>query len=237
MKNSELINLLQKYDGNLEVTISDRKGTFSGIKSVEMQEWGDEAHKHASVTLVLDGYDENKTFVKDEDKEFGKFIDNVNKELSSDDEIDKNDALKAKDAFDFTFDEMQKKYKEWYDKKYNDFAHDSMIDLFGSDVPLNEKNITELKLHVYENGWQCELEDDELNDKNCLLRFLYGRLENDIKERISLNANKLWNDITGTILHDGEDEKEDDLFKLLTMNFNDFTETFKKDPNLRSLFF
>jgi hypothetical protein len=200
MKNSELIKLLQKFNGEIEVTTSDNKGTYNDINFVDVQEWHSKDGKHISLTLMLGDYDKKKTLVDDGmhydirlDDE--KFIDNVNKELDESSKIDKDDALKAKKSFDTDIAEIQKKYKEWYNKKYDKIAKDAMKELFGSEVELNTKSIQELKLHIYENGWQNELDKGELNNRGIVLRLLYHKLDEKVKQMLSDDTNKLWNDI------------------------------------------
>jgi hypothetical protein len=80
-----------------------------------------------------------------------------------------------------------------------------MIELFGSDKELNTKTISELKLHVYENGWQYELDKDELNNRSLVLRLLYNKLDERVKEKL-YDHSRLWEDI----FSDEEDENEDD---------------------------
>ena len=113
MKKTKLIEYLQSIDGDFEVTTSDRMGTFSDIKAVEMQRWGDD--KYASITLVLGEYDGEKLKLvkKNEDEEF---IENVNKELNEDEKIDKKEALKAKHVFENDFNNIQEACKNWYER-------------------------------------------------------------------------------------------------------------------------
>lgn len=211
MKNSELIKQLQKYDGELEVTTTDRNSTFSGVKSIEVQEWNSEDGEHKSLTLVLGKYDKSLTKTiadkenngdrniknKDEDE---KFIDNINKELNEEDKLDKEEALKAKKVFDedkLGIKDMQKKYKEWFDKRYDKIAHDAMVELFGEDNPLTEKTLSELKLHMYENGWQDELDKDSMNNRIELIHILYNKLDEKVKENLAKDSDSLWNDVMG----------------------------------------
>lgn len=217
MKNSDLIKILRQYGDELEVTTSDKNGCFNDILSVELQKWKSKNNNHESVTLVIGGYDPRKTIVSKKNinvdqkvesdcENDGKFIDKVNNELDDYYAIDKEEALEAKKVFDSDILEMQKKYKEWFNEKYDKIAHDSLVELFGNDIQLIDKTLNELKLHVYENGWQDELDKDELNDKVCILHLLYGKLDEKVKEKVSNldekvreklinNTNKLWNDI------------------------------------------
>ena len=124
-----------------------------------------------------------------------KFIDDVNSELGDDEQIDKKDARKANTAFKIDFAEMQKKYKNWFDEKYDEIVRESMVELFGDDTPLNNKTIKDLKLHIYENGWQNELKKEELNIRSEILGLLYHKLEEKVSEKLSIDANKLWNEV------------------------------------------
>lgn len=243
MKNSDLIRLLQKFDGELEVTTSDKHGTFSDISSVELQEWESEAGKHASVTLVIDGYDEDNSLLDDEDGavflgcdddiDDDEFIENVNCNLMNCDKINKHEALDAKKVFNRDILGMQKKYREWYNNKYTKFEHEAMIELFGDDKPLISKTDTELKLHVYENGWQDKLDWDELNDRNELLRLLYNKLGECIKSKISEDIEKVVGDINECSCQCNCRTCNDDISRL---NYSGF-EKFLPDDILREIKF
>ena len=245
MKNSELIKLLQIYDGELEITTSDRNGIFSDIKSVELQQWESKNGIHKSITLVLaNKCDKNKTLVKGktvyeiqlndertlQKSDDEKFIDNVNKQLDESSKIDKDDALKAKKSFDTDIAEIQKKYKEWYNKKYDKIAKDAMKELFGSEVELNTKSIQELKLHVYENGWQNELDKGELNNRGIVLRLLYHKLDEKVKQMLSDDTNKLWNDINNCQCGKKEYKKNKEYKTNTSPNFGDeFFDDFERE--------
>lgn len=200
MKNSDLIKYLQRFDGSLEVSTSDKKGIFSDIDSVELQEWKSNGKNMASVTLVLGKYNsDNKvkptSIQTAESNEDEKFIDNVNKNLSYCDKIDKEEAFKAKKYFDTDFNDMQKKYKDWFYNRYNEFAHESMCELFEDDKPIDNKTIGDLKYYVYKNGWQDELDGNDINNRYAILRLLYTKLDEKVKEKVTNSVDDIWKDV------------------------------------------
>lgn len=184
MKKLELIKHLQSIDGDFEVTTSDRKGTFSDIKSVELQKWGDD--KYASITLVLGGYDKNKLRVLDKNQD-EEFIENVNKELDDTSKIDKKEALDAKKIFDNDFSNIQEKCKNWYEMNYEKIENDALIKLFDNDEPIFEKPTEILKYYIYKNDWIDEISHSDFNDRSSLITFLQDKLNNEIKKQINID--------------------------------------------------
>lgn len=184
MKKTKLIEYLQSIDGDFEVTTSDRMGTFSDIKAVEMQRWGDD--KYASITLVLGEYDGEKLKLvkKNEDEEF---IENVNKELNEDEKIDKKEALKAKHVFENDFNNIQEACKNWYERSYETIEKNALIRLFEDDEPIFEKPTGILKYYIYKNDWKDEISSGDFNDRSSLITFLQYKLNNEIKNQIDLN--------------------------------------------------
>lgn len=184
MKKTKLIEYLQSIDGDFEVTTSDRMGTFSDIKAVEMQRWGDD--KYASITLVLGEYDGEKLKLveKNEDEEF---IENVNKELDEGEKIDKKEALKAKHVFENDFNNIQETCKNWYERSYETIEKNALIRLFEDDEPIFEKPTWILKYYIYKNDWKDEISSGDFNDRSSLITFLQDKLNNEIKNQIDLN--------------------------------------------------
>lgn len=186
MKKSELINYLQDIEGDFEVTTSNRKGLFCDIKSVELQKWGEGDEECASITLVLDDYyNSEKLLLRKQDADF---IDNVNEDLEGKPKIDKEEALEAKKCFDNDFKEIQKKCRGWFNKNYSKITKDVMLDLFNDEEELDKKPTETLKKYVYKNGWKDEISNDDLDNRSVLLRLLYGKVDNEIKSKIDINA-------------------------------------------------
>ena len=179
MQNKDLVSILQKYDGEVEITTSNKKGVFSDIDGVEMQEWTDcYGNSHASITLVLGGYDDSRSIV-DSDEEF---IDNVNSNLEPEDWIDKEEAIEAKRVYE---DEIERdEYEENFNLRYDNAAKESMIELFGDDSPLEKSSTQRLVKYVYENGWEDEIPESDLLDRNALITFLYVKVSNLIVEKM-----------------------------------------------------
>lgn len=207
MRKSELINFLEEFDGDYEVTISDKNGTFYDVNDIEFQVWHDrDNEKHASITIIAGGYDNNKTKLIDDDKyileidlgednEDEKFIDNTNANLGGNYKIDKEEALKAKESFDLDIKEMQNRYKEWYKNKYDEIARQAMMELFEDEQPLDNKTIGDLKFYIYKNGWQDEIATEDLNNRPEVLRLLYHKLDEMVKDNMSANLDEIWGDI------------------------------------------
>ena len=220
MKKSELIKLLKNIQGDFEVTTSDKKGIFQDIRGVEFQEWerkasGEKPEKHASITLILNGNDENKTKIEDKsdtifevafstkdeeatpnsDKQYAednKFIDKVNENLANKDKINKKDAFQARKAFQNDLKEIQNSCKSWFEQNYDKIARKAMIQLFEDEKPLDDKILPELKYYIYKNGWQNELPEDSFNNRFEILKLLYRKLEELIKEMVSQNVTTSW---------------------------------------------
>ena len=184
-----------QFPEEAEVTTSDKKGAFMSVDGVEMQSWQVNDKKHSSVTLVLGKYDKEKT----EDEEF---IDNVNKELKDGDKIDKKEAIVAKKDFDKEFIEEKKKVeenlkkhlenlyklqKDRFKKEYDKMTVDVMKELFEDERPLNTKTIGDLKYYVYRNGWQGQIDNETLNNREQLITFLNNHLDKIVRRRLSSN--------------------------------------------------
>lgn len=185
MKNSELIKILQDFDGDIEVTTSDRKGTFSSIKCVELQNWGDEG-KYSSVTLVLGDYSNEKCIKEQTEEE--EFIDKVNENLPEHYQIDKEEAIKAKEVFEKDLKKEQDEYNEWFKKEYDVVARESMKELFENDENLDTRTDGDLKYYVYKNGWQDEIDKDYLNNRKELLCILYNKLNDLVDKKMTKKA-------------------------------------------------
>lgn len=200
MHRDRLIRFLQNIEENLDITIRDNQGNLFKIAAAEYNWDSDKPH---TITLFIDKVDEpcqEKEGISDEE-----FIDNVNKSLEGCEKIDKQEALKAKEVFDedtkdhaFDFKALQNQYKEWYYKHYDKASRDAMKELFGDETPLSNKTMTDLKLHVYENGWQDELDRDELNNRHLILALLYRKLEGRTKELMNHNTKELWQEVSET---------------------------------------
>lgn len=184
MKKLELIKCLQSIDGDFEVTISDRKGKFSGIKNVEMQNWSDDKDSYASITIVLGDYDKSKLIISPE-----KFIDNINKELDDDSQIDKEEAIKAKQVFDDDYNNnIQETCRKWYEKNYKKIEDETLIELFDDNKSILEKTINELKYYIYKNDWVNEISPEDLNDKASLVGFLLTKLNDEVMKKINIKC-------------------------------------------------
>ena len=211
MRKSELINYLQEIEGDFEVTTSDRKGSYSEIKGVELQKWGND-EEYASITLVLGEYDSQKLLIRNQNSDF---IDKVNECLEEGDKIDKEEALNAEKQFENDFKDIQSKCKRWFNNNYHKLTKDVMLKLFNDDEELRDKSTETLKKYVYKNGWQNELSHDSLDNRSILLRLLYSKVDGEIKSRInpqSIIDDDYTEDVEETV--DGE-------FYNLDMSFED----------------
>ena len=121
------------------------------------------------------------------------FIDNVNKELSDKDKIDKKEADKAHSRFKFDFEELQRRFKDIYGKLYDKTVKEVMCELFEDDSKIEDKNIEDLQYYIYKNEWFEEFDIDGFNDKQKLLIFLNTKLEERVKNRINEKIKETWN--------------------------------------------
>ena len=227
----------------MDVTVCDPQGDLFKITSAE---WEEDSDKACAITLFIEKIYEQpqkKGNCPDE-----KFIDNVNKSLEGGEKIDKEEALKAKEVFDkdindqaLDFKTLQKQYKEWYYKHYDKASRDAMKELFGGETPLSDKNMTELKLHVYENGWQDELDKDELNNRQLILALLYRKLEGRTKELMNRNTKELWQEISQTKIEEPEEkeviEKEPSDSLWVNHWILDFNKDLEVMDRLKKIFF
>jgi len=178
MRNRDLIRRLQKYDGELNVTTSDKKGIFSSINDVRLSELvgNDTSIPHTAVTLVLgenlgklddtlpvggansvstegqvvtttttttgevytwSGENSIKNDIVNcppisgvewKDLDDDEFIDKVNSALKPEEQINKEEALKAKKVFDQEqvqqSDNSFKLYNESFFGKFEKFEKD-----------------------------------------------------------------------------------------------------------------
>ena len=181
----ELKDKLSKYDEKLEVTTSNNMGLFSAIDKVTLQEWGDDAF--ASVTLVLGEYVNKKCIVNqyklNESRIDNEFIDNVNENLESGENIDKKEALKLKSPFIDDFNELHEKIQNNIMKDYEDIMSESMIELFGNTKPLENRTLGELQ-ELVKLEWMREITSENFHDRYDLLRFLYYKLNQVIKSKM-----------------------------------------------------
>lgn len=222
MKNYELIKFLQDFDGDIEVTTSDRKGTFSSIKSVELQKWGDN-ERYSSITLVLGDYSKEEC-VKEQTEE-GEFIDKVNENLPKHYQINKEEAIKAKEVFDKDIKKEQEEYNEWFKKEYDVVARESMKELFENEENLDTRTDGDLKYYVYKNGWQDEIDKDYLNNRKELLGILYNKLNNLVDKKMTKKAiEKYTSDCGNYIVGDNTSifELAERMFKSLEDEFLKF---------------
>ena len=222
MKNYELIKFLQDFDGDIEVTTSDRKGTFSSIKSVELQKWGDN-ERYSSITLVLGDYSKEECLKEQTEEE--EFIDKVNENLPKHYQINKEEAIKAKEVFDKDLKKEQEEYNEWFKKEYDVVARESMKELFENEENLDTRTDGDLKYYVYKNGWQDEIDKDYLNNRKELLGILYNKLNNLVDKKMTKKAiEKYTSDCGNYIVGDNTSifELAERMFKSLEDEFLKF---------------
>lgn len=192
----ELIKRLSCFDGNLEVTTSNKMGLFQSVDDVVLQEWSN--NTFSSATLVLGKYDNKKCIVNEdkinESRVDNEFIDNVNR--SSNNKINKMEALNLKAYFVNDYGKYKEKFKdspldiyrdEFHEnvvKKYNETMEDAMMELFGTKKPLDRMTLSELK-KIYGD----DLNEDVEIDRNDILQVLYTRLNEKIKDVIISETN------------------------------------------------
>ena len=196
MLNSELITLLQGFDGDLDVKVCDEKGNCNDIITIE----GNSTNGIRNIRIIIGSQDQSND-ISDEE-----FLNRVNAELKDGEGIDKDEALSAKKLFEedlrnaktLTVKELQERYQDWYYNNYNETIKVAMIELFGEAAPLATKSLSELKLLVYENGWQDEMDEDELNNPSAILSLLYRQLSKHVQTKMLSNTKELLKEINST---------------------------------------
>lgn len=237
MKNKELINILKRYGEDVEVTISNKKGTFSDINCIEMQEFYDKyGNEHA--LIIIGGYDSKKTIVE-ENKEkcfetesnvnngIGDFIDficnlrdgecnerdvdfldDVNAKLDKQAMLNKLESLNAKKKFNL--DKERDEYEEDFDNSYNEAVDIAMTELFDCNKPLESRDTCELVGFMFENGWAGEIGED-IFERNALIPFMYGKVSDYVREYF----------LNGCVA-EGSDGKKYDLFLQGVKEYTDY---------------
>ena len=155
--------------------------------------------------------------------EFSKFIDKVNAALDKKYQINKDDALKAKEQFDK---DLGKTVTSDYDKA----AKESNIELFGTERDLNTMTMDELKYLIYKNNWDKEFDLNMINHRQTVLTFLYHKLEKKVTEKIHKKNNinqKSFDDIKKNYNEKYGKQYEVDALKLIFGLLKDINKTLK----------
>ena len=72
MKVKELIEALQRFDGDITVDCNNTHGIYSSVRGVMRQEWKDrEGCYHRVVTILHDGYDADESIIRKDVVEIG----------------------------------------------------------------------------------------------------------------------------------------------------------------------
>jgi hypothetical protein len=117
---------------------------------------------------------DEKEEVEKEDKEF---IDDVNKTI-----IDKEEAVEAKESYN----NDKKKSSDKILTEYDKYAKEASRILFGADEGfLNDYSMEKLLSFITKNNWIDEIDKELLTDKMSVLKFLYHKLEDKIKELLT----------------------------------------------------
>ena len=159
----------------------------------------------------------------DSEDEFSKFIDKVNAALDKKYQINKDDALKAKEQFDK---DLGKTVTSDYDKA----AKESNIELFGTERDLNTMTMDELKYLIYKNNWDKEFDLNMINHRQTVLTFLYHKLEKKVTEKIHKKNNinqKSFDDTKKKYNEKYGKQYEVDALKLIFSLLKDINKTLK----------
>jgi hypothetical protein len=219
MKTLTLSNYFKTVEDS-EIFTKDNDGNIRSIVGVEELYTDEDGEKKSVVTLLLgpvvdkneeqeteedpiievevkidDEPENDETYTEDE-----KFIDDINKELADSDKIDKDEAIKVKNNVLSDIKCMKKKYSDWYVEHYDKMAREAMKELFDSDEMLDNRVIGELKYYIYKNGWQDEATSDIFNsqNKNVVLSFLYKKLDDKVREKMSGGVRQIMDEINNT---------------------------------------
>ena len=159
----------------------------------------------------------------DDEDEYSKFIDKVNAVLDKKYQINKDDALKAKEQFDK---DLGKTVTSDYDKA----AKESNIELFGTERDLNTMTMDELKYLIYKNNWDKEFDLNMINHRQTVLAFLYHKLEKKVTEKIHKKNNinqKSFDDTKKKYNEKYGKQYEVDALKLIFSLLKDINKTLK----------
>ena len=133
------------------------------------------------------------------------FINNVNKELPDDSQINISEAMEAKKVFD---EDICKKVASDYDKA----AKQANLELFETEKDINGLSISDLKYFIYKNRWDKEFNLPEINNRQAVLSFLYHKLEKRVIEILAKKNNVSQIDI----------DKVNQITEEYNKKFNDF---------------
>lgn len=161
---------------------------------------------------TMDNNDSNELF---------DFINNVNKELPDDSQINVNEAMDAKNVFDK---DICKNVMSDYDKA----AKQANLELFDTEKDINGLTINDLKYFIYKNHWDKEFNLVEINNRQTVLSFLYHKLEERIMEMLTRKNNVNQNDIDKVNKIKEEYNKKFNNFDYINNTIVDLLNSFRK---------
>lgn len=149
------------------------------------------------------------------------FINNVNKELPDDSQINISEAMDAKKVFD---EDICKKVMSDYDKA----AKQANLELFETEKDINGLTINDLKYFIYKNHWDKEFSLAEINNRQTVLSFLYHKLEERVMEILAKKNNVNQIDIDKVNKIKEEYNKKFNDFDYINNTFLDLFHSFRK---------
>lgn len=149
------------------------------------------------------------------------FINNVNKELPADSQINVNEAMDAKNVFDK---DICKKVMSDYDKA----AKQANLELFDTEKDISSLTINDLKYFIYKNHWDKEFNLVEINNRQTVLSLLYHKLEERIMEILTRKNNVNQIDIDKVNKIKEEYNKKFNNFDYINNAFVDLLHSFRK---------
>ena len=149
------------------------------------------------------------------------FINNVNKELPDDSQINVNEAMDAKNVFDK---DICNKVMSDYDKA----AKQANLELFDTEKDINSLTINDFKYFIYKNHWNNEFNLVEINNRQTVLSFLYHKLEERIMEILTRKNNVNQIDIDKVNKIKEEYNKKFNNFDYINNTIVDLLNSFRK---------